>query len=209
VKRASALLAALLVAGGFAALALRGSRARANGTEAAGPSAEPAAPNRGGAPDGEEVRRLRADLQTKDRIIRELVAQGAAKDADHAAMAASAAAHRPTDREAALEHARQVLDERLAAPGGAGSPLELDRALTTALDPSALGATRVTSRRCNGTMCRVTIAADSAATMNASLEATMERLPKVFAGTAVYDADEGTRALYVARTNEDLAIDAP
>lgn len=200
-KRASALIVALLVSVGLGAFALRGSRARADATAA---TASPAPPASG---ESDEVQRLRADLQNKDRIIRELVAQGAAKDVSNAALAAAAA--RPPAKEEALEHARAVLDERLAAPNVAGSAPELERALAAVLEPSVLGATRVTSRRCNGAMCRVTIAADSPAAMNASLEATMERLPKVFAGTAVYDAEDGTRALYVARSNDDLAIEAP
>jgi hypothetical protein len=202
-KRASALLVAFLVAGGVSAAFFRGSRARAGASDTAGASSEPAAiPT-----DGDEVQRLRAELQKKDQVIRALVAQGADKDtrAANLAAAAVAAASREADREEALEHARQVLDERLAAPG-AGSVAELEHAVAAMLDPGALGTTRVTSRRCNGAMCRVTLAGDTPAALNASIETLMDRQPKTFAGAVVYDAEDGTRALYLARSSDDLAI---
>ncbi len=195
---------ALLVIGGSAAF-LRGRRAQAGATGAARSSDVVAA-----SMDGDEVRQLRAELQTKDRLIRELVAQNVDKDAKNANLAAAtvAAANRPTDREAALAHARQVLDERLAAPS-AGSVAELEHAMAATLEPGAQSTARIAARRCNGAMCRVTLTADSPAAMNATIEAMMDHLPKVFGGSAVYDEEDGTRAIYLARSSDDLAIAAP
>jgi hypothetical protein len=58
-------------------------------------------------------------------------------------------------------------------------------------------------------MCRVTLEGDSPAALNASIEALIDREPKTFAATAVYDVDDGTRALYLARSGDDLAIATP
>jgi hypothetical protein len=55
----------------------------------------------------------------------------------------------------------------------------------------------------------VALAADSPAAMNGSLEAVMVRLPKVFGGSAVYDGDDGTRALCLGRSSDDLRIATP
>jgi hypothetical protein len=199
-KRTIALPLVLGLALGGAAL---WARARAV-TPAAPPPVEAAAPS-----DSSELERLRAEHQTKNRVIRELTAQGVAKDATLAATVATTAAEKTAAmekaRQSASDAAREVLDGRLEAGAAAA---DLDRALD-GLDASKLGPARIASRRCGGSLCRLELTADSPAAMNTSLEALVERLPKTFGATTVYDTPDGARAVYLARTSDDLAIEPP
>lgn len=178
-------------------------RARAT-TPASTPSTETAV-----SPDSSELERLRAELQTKNRVIRELTAQGVAKDATLAATVATTAAEKTAAmekaRQSATDAAREVLDGRLESGGAAA---DLDRALD-GIDASKLGPARIASRRCGGSLCRLELTADSTAAMNTSLEALVERLPKTFGATTVYDTPDGARAVYLARTSDDLTIEPP
>jgi hypothetical protein len=148
-----------------------------------------------------EIRRLRAELQTKDRVIRELTAQGIVKDAEKAAVAAA------TEREPAVR-ACEVLDQRLAAaPSAPGAKAEMEQALRGALDPKVLGAARLESLQCSGALCKVAMTADSDADVEASVGAMAEQLPKMFAATVVYATEDGERSVYLARSADDLAVD--
>jgi hypothetical protein len=207
-KRASALIAALLVAVGFASLRLRESRAKAQGAEAARAPAELATSTGGAAPGDAELRRLRAEMQNKDRIIRELMASGAAQEATNAALAANAA-RLANDRADPASHARQVLDERIAATSASASAAELEGALTATLSNDVLGTARVLERRCGGALCRVTLAADTPTALNGSIEALVDHLPKVMGASAIYEAEDGTRDVYLARTSDALASSGP
>jgi hypothetical protein len=162
------------------------------------------------APDSSsEVERLRAELQAKNRVIRELTAQGVLKDATLAATVATTAAEKDAQmeraRRSATDAAREVLDGRLEAGAAAA---DLDRALD-GIDTSKLGTARIASRRCGGSLCRLELTAESPAAMNTSIEALVERLPKTFGATTIYDTEDGTRAVYLARTSDDLATEQP
>jgi hypothetical protein len=135
-------------------------------------------------------------------------AKDAAKDATNAALAANAA-KQASDRADPAAHARQVLDERIAATGSSPSAAELDGALTAAMSHAALGTARITERRCGGSLCRVTVAADSPTALNASIETLVDHLPKVMGASVVYEAEDGTRDVYLARTSDALAPEAP
>jgi hypothetical protein len=205
-KRASALIAALLVAGGVAAIGLRENRTKAEAPEAARSSAELATSTGTVGSGDDELRRLRAEVQSKDRIIRALMAGGAAKDATNAPLAA--ATTQPNERAAAASHARQVLDERLAATSASPFAAELEGALTAAMSTTALGTARIAERRCGGALCRVTVAADSPLALNTSIEALIDHLPKVMGASAIYEAEDGSRDVYLARTSDALALEA-
>lgn len=202
-KRTIALPLVLGVALGGAALWAR--------ARSAPPAAPPASAEATGqpAPESTEVERLRAELATKNRVIRELTAQGVAKDATLAATVATTAAEKAAAiekaRRTAQEAAREVLDGRLESGGAAA---DLERALD-GIDGSKLGAARIASRRCGGALCRLELTAESPDAMNTSIEALVERIPKTFGGTAVYDTEDGARAVYLARSSDDLTIEAP
>ncbi|HVZ73466.1 MAG TPA: hypothetical protein VHJ20_13890 [Polyangia bacterium] len=202
-KRASVVMASLLVAAGVTALGLRESRTQAD----ARASREVAPSNDATSSQNDEVARLRAEVQRKDHIIRDLVANGAVKDETNAALAAEAI-QQANDRADPAGRARRLLDERIAATSSSPSAAELSSALAAALSTISLAPARVTEQRCGGTLCRVTLAADSPAAMNASLGALVDHLPKAMGASAIYETEDGARDVYMARTSDALALES-
>lgn len=161
-----------------------------------------------GAPtaDAEEVRRLRADLERKDQAIRAVTEQAAAGELDRAA--AVAAARERAQSPAARAVAK--LDARLdAGPASPAATAELERALRSTLDSTALGPAHVDGLRCTETLCRVALSAATPDELAPAVEAIAEHAPKSFPAVITYPTNGGGRAIYIGRSSADLTPDDP
>jgi hypothetical protein len=162
------------------------------------PGADPAAgvPS----PDADEVQRLRAELRTKDALIRALTVQGAAKEAERAAAVRSAMAD-ASRTPAARAVAR--LDSRLAsAPPDMTAKATLERALGP-----QVGTAHVDELRCAGALCKVALSAANDGDLDAAVSGLSDRLPKEFGATIVLPLEDGERAIFIGRTSADLTVD--
>lgn len=167
---------------------------------------EPSAPVPQGGPatsDKEEIRRLRAELQTKERLLRALATQAAAREGEHAA-ALSAAVHTAT--RSPMARATAALDARLeGAPANGSAKAELERALR--LEPKGLGPVHVDDLRCAGRLCKIALSGPSDVELRPVVNSIAERIPKGFAATQFFPTGEGAQAIYLGRSGDDLAVE--
>lgn len=150
--------------------------------------------------DAEEVRRLRAEVATKDAVIRALAAQGVAKEAERAAAVRSAMADAARTPEA---QAVARLDARLAA---APPDMTAKATLERTLGPN-VGTAHIDELRCAGALCKVALSAANDEDVNAAVSSLSDRLPKEFGATIVLPLDGGERAIFIGRTSADLNVD--
>jgi hypothetical protein len=158
----------------------------------------------------EELRRLRATLKQKDAQILELAMRSAAVAAERVEPADE---HPSPEAPAAVDPAVQAcdtLDERLfAAPADSRRSEELRQALSGILQGDGVGQAKVSTTHCSGRMCKVSLTGETAEAATGSAGAIMGKLPKLFAASIVYQPKPTERAIYVARSSDDLAINPP
>jgi hypothetical protein len=152
----------------------------------------------------DEVRRLRAEVKAKDNLIKLISAQSrvAGEESD------SAATPSPSPDLDHMVRVCGVLDERImTAPVDTPGSDEMKRALQEIIDSGVLGQTVVTSLSCSGTMCKIALTGESDAAVNSSTKAMVAHAPKLFAATMAYTTKPGERAIYLAKSRDDLAVD--
>lgn len=195
----------LLAAAAVCALAFANSQgAKPSTGEAAAASSEAPDPS---ASDQIEVARLRAELRQKDAIIR---AMAASREQAVEAPAVREPPAPTTDAEDPTATACDTLDERLmTAPSDGRRTAEMERAVDTMLDAKALGHSKVSSRYCGGTMCKLVLVGESAEALSASIVAVNERKPKLFAGSIVHSTGPNQSAFYLATNQDDLNVGPP
>jgi len=150
-----------------------------------------------------ELERLRAEIRRKDQLLRAMAAasvtpSGPTPSSDRMVTAPSLD---PAARTA------DMLDERLFL--GAKDPAkaaEMERALRSIVDPAVLGEATLISLYCGSTLCRVTLKAGAEGIVNRSLAAMSSHLPKLFGASLAFRLGSGERALYVAQSSRDLAV---
>jgi hypothetical protein len=154
------------------------------------------------APDQQEIARLRADLQRKDSIIR---AMAASRVQDDRASEAPPPVAPSNGVEDPLAAACDTLDERmLTAPQDVRRTAEMERTVDAMLDPKALGQTKVSSRQCGGTMCKLVLVGASPSSLNESIVAMGQRSSKQFSGTITYPSGTNESTVYLATNRDDL-----
>lgn len=102
---------------------------------------------------------------------------------------------------------RAALDQRLnSAPKDPAKAARLQAELESIMTPQLLdGAAAVLA--CGSTMCRIEISDADEARAQRATNAVAERVPKTFAGAAVYTKGTGERAVYVVMDRADLVLD--
>ncbi len=152
----------------------------------------------------EEVRRLQAEVNVKNDLIRVMAARPPIPEQQ--ADPEPVATHAPH-----LDRVAQVcdaLDERIVmASSDTADARAMKHALQVVVDSGALGAAQVTSLMCSGTLCKVALAGQSDADVGAAAAAMAERAPKMFAASMAYPAKPGELAMYLAKSQQDLAVD--
>src|SRR4051812_45521330 len=137
------LVLAGLVAAAFFAFARGGPRAAALRQKQSSHPASEASPATG---EPDEVRRLRAEVKTKDNIIRAFATHALTSEADHEAnVAATVAAAKRSQTDRAIE----ALDARIAAAlPDVAAKTELEQALRPAFESAGFVGARVAEVRC-------------------------------------------------------------
>jgi hypothetical protein len=151
----------------------------------------------------DEIGRLRTELWNKDEQIRALTARSVAVEP----IVSPVQIEQEPARLSPALHACDILDERMVtAPADSRSVREMERELQAIVN-GGLGAAKVDSLQCGGSMCKVTLTAESDSELNRSVEKLVERTPKnMFSGSAAYAHAPGATALYFARNVEDLTV---
>jgi len=203
VQKQYMIFGAAFVAGcGATALLIAGLSNRESTTHAAGhPAAAEAAEMVSVAADQAEIVRLRNELQRRDF---ELHALAAASQPPHEAQAPS------VDEKAkaapdVIAATRDLLDERMmTAPVDGRRSLELESAVTTMIGGSSVPRAHVASTQCGSTMCKVVLTAEDTSELAADVMALSKRSPKTFEGSIVYPSGNNEKAIYFARSRDDL-----
>jgi hypothetical protein len=190
------LVLAGLVAAAFFAFARGGPRAAALRQKQSSHPASEASPAAG---EPDEVRRLRAEVKTKDNIIRAFATHALTSEADHEAKeAATVAAVKRSQTDRALE----ALDARIAAAlPDVAAKTELEQALRPAFESAGFVGARVAEVRCAGDLCKVAVSTNGVDELRTALEEVASHLPKTFPAMITLPGQgDGDRALYFGRS---------
>jgi hypothetical protein len=150
-----------------------------------------------------ELERLRAELRQKDQLLRKFAAASAVA-AERVPNAAASPSVPDLDPAAKTQ---DLLDERLLLVSkDPAKAAEMERALRSAVDVSLPGEATLSSLYCGSALCRVIIKAGTESVVNQSLAAMSAHLPKLFGASLAFRLGAGERALYVAPSHQDLAV---
>lgn len=190
------LVLAGLVAAAFFAFVRSGPRAAAQRQKQSSHPASEASPATG---EQDEVRRLRAEVKTKDDIIRALATQAFTSQADQEATAAATAA---ALKRSQTDRAIETLDARIAAAiPDVAAKTELEQALRPAFESAGFAGARVADVRCAGDLCKVAVSTKGVDELRLALEEVASHLPKTFPSMITLPGEgAGDRALYFGRS---------
>lgn len=105
--------------------------------------------------------------------------------------------------------ARETFDRRLAeAPADAANTARMEQALHTLVDSGVLGKT-TSSFICGATTCRLDLKNPDPAGTESSVQALVERLPKLFSRTLSLPTAPGERAVYLTTDPAALSLAPP